>query len=152
MIFDLKLIGVAVLLTITLSSIASCAYFMKDNNKLREQLVSTQDALKAAEETAKVLRVSAEIDNTTMEKVFVGTEELVTTFKPLEDQLRYLQQPKCPQSNAKVNTRSGGSVQNVKIETTGTVDDILAVSKLLDQATCIANGNCKPTESSPGPL
>lgn len=147
----LKYIGIIVLLIFTLITGASTVYLIKANTKLHTEIGALQLKLDESESVVNTLQDSIKVDDQALAEQIESGINIETKFTALDQQLAEV---KCKANNTQEkspNVKQTIQQRQVSIpsKAIGISDasDIADVGRLLDEAACTANSDCKPSES-----
>jgi Tfp pilus assembly protein PilN len=149
----LKSIGIVVLLIFTLITGASTVYLIKANTKLHTEIGVLQLKLDESTSVVKMLQDGVRVDNEALEEQIESGIMLENKFTSLDQQLADIKCKANEQAPIEINTDVKKTIlkkqpsPTVKADTTSASVAIASVGRLLDEAACTANSDCKPTES-----
>jgi hypothetical protein len=151
----LKTIGIVVLLIFTFICGSSTVWLIKANTALHTEIGVMQLKLDESKAAIETFQDAAKVDNEALAKQIESGIILENQFTSLDEQLAEI---KC-KSNQPVETTPNvnKTIQQGQVSRPTTVKgtdaaDIANVGRLLDQAACTANSDCKPSDGSPSRL
>jgi hypothetical protein len=146
----LKTIGIVVLLIFTLICGSSTVYLIKANTALHKEIGVMELKLDESKATIKTFEDAIRVDNEALAAQIESGIIIESQFKSLDEQLADI---KCkattPQEiRQNVKTSSKEQVSPSPVVSNPDAASIAAVGRLLDEAACTANGDCKPSNGS----